>query len=142
MKFKNLFKGTLYAIAISLFFTVFALIGKEQSSNGVLDLGSYGFTKAMLGALLIGLGYGIPTLIYDLKSMSIALKLIIHMSIGVGIMMLVFIKFGFTQETYNLADVLKVLIVPVIVAIIIWYANYISYKKVAKIMNEKLKDKK
>ncbi len=29
MKFKNLFKGTLYAIAISLFFTVFALIGKK-----------------------------------------------------------------------------------------------------------------
>ena len=142
MKLKNLFKSTLYAIAISLFFTVFALIGIEQSLNGVLDLGSYGFTKAMLGTLLIGLGYGIPTFIYDLKSMSIALKSIIHMSIGVGIMMLVFIKFGFTQETYNLVDVLEVLIVPVIVAIIIWYANYIHYKKVAKLMNEKLKDKK
>ena len=60
MKLKNLFKSTLYAIAISLFFTVFALIGIEQSLNGVLDLGSYGFTKAMLGTLLIGLGYGIP----------------------------------------------------------------------------------
>lgn len=142
MKLKNLFKSTLYAIAISLFFTVFALIGIEQSLNGVLDLGSYGFTKAMLGALLIGLGYGIPTFIYDLKSMSIALKSVIYMCTGVGIMILVFLKFGFIQEGYGLGDILKMLIVPVGIAFLLWYAQYMKYKKVAKLMNEKLKDNK
>lgn len=86
MKFKKLIKSTLYAISVSLFFTVFGLIGKEQGSDGVLNLGSYGFTKAMIGTLLIGLGYGIPSLIYDIKSMSIALKSIIYMCTGVGIM--------------------------------------------------------
>lgn len=142
MKFKKLIKSTLYAISVSLFFTVLGLIGKEQGSGGMLDLGSYGFTKAMIATLLIGLGYGIPSLIYDLKSISIALKSIIYMCTGVGIMILVFLKFGFIQEGYGLGEILKMLIVPVIVAIIIWYANYIHYKKVAKIMNEKLKDKK
>lgn len=142
MKLKNLFKSTLYAISVSLFFTVFVLIGMEQGSGGVLDLGQYGFTKAMIGALIIGLGYGIPTLIYEVKSMSVALKSIIHMCTGVGIMILVFLKFGITQESYGLGDILKMLIVPVIVACLIWYAQYMNYKRVAKLMNEKLKDKK
>lgn len=142
MKLKNLFKSTLYAISVSLFFTVFGLIGMEQGSGGVLDLGPYGFTKAMIGALIIGLGYGIPTLIYEVKSMSVALKSIIHMCTGVGIMILVFLKFGFTQEGYEFRDILKILIGPVIVACLIWYAQYMNYKKVAKLMNDKLKDKK
>ena len=57
-------------------------------------------------------------------------------------MILVFLKFGITQESYGLGDILKMLIVPVIVACLIWYAQYMNYKRVAKLMNEKLKDKK
>lgn len=142
MKFKKLIKSTFYAISVSLFFTVFGLIGKEQGSGGVLNLGSYGFTKAMIGALLIGLGYGIPSLIYDIKSMSIALKSIIYMCTGVGIMILVFLKFGYIPDGYGIVDILQMLIVPVAIALILWYLSYLHYKKVAKIMNEKLKEKK
>ena len=98
MKLKNLFKSTLYSIAIALFFTVFGLIGKEQGSGGVLDLGSYGFTKAMIGALLIGLGYGLPSIIFNIDSISLPLQSIIYLITGIGIMILVFLNFIITPH--------------------------------------------
>lgn len=142
MKFKKLIKSTLYAISVSLFLTVFGLIGKEQGLGGVLELGSYGFTKAMLGALLIGLGYGLPSFIFSIDSISFPLRSIIYLTTGIGIMILVFLKFGYIPDGYGIVDILQMLIVPVAIALILWYLSYLHYKKVAKIMNEKLKDKK
>lgn len=142
MKFKKLIKSTLYAISVSLFFTVLGLIGKEQGSGGVLELGSYGFTKAMLGALLIGLGYGLPSFIFSIDSISFPLRSIIYLTTGIGIMILVFLKFGYIPDGYGIVDILQMLIVPVAIALILWYLSYLHYKKVAKIMNEKLKEKK
>ena len=79
---KDVLKSTVISIAMAL--TIFCLIGIafDIAYGGNYSLGNYGFTKMAVGSILVGLGFGVPTVVYHNEKLPQPIKVIIHMGIG------------------------------------------------------------
>ena len=111
---KSIFEG------VSIACILFCLIGVifDLIYGGTFTLTSYSFTKMVIGTMIVGLGFSLPTLIYENEKYSLLVQTLIHMSIGTIVM----------------------IIVGLYVSLIIWYIYYLQSKKLAKKMNERIKD--
>ncbi|MBQ5518624.1 MAG: DUF3021 domain-containing protein, partial [Clostridiales bacterium] len=76
---KDLLKSTVISIGMAL--TIFCLIGVafDIIYGGNFSLENYGYTKMALGSIVVGLGFGIPTVVYNKESLPTPVKVIIHM---------------------------------------------------------------
>ena len=54
------------AISIGMAMTIFCIVGVifDITYKGQFSLDNYRFTKMVLGCLIVGLGFGVPTVIY------------------------------------------------------------------------------
>ena len=79
---KDLLKSTVISIAMAL--TIFCLIGMafDIAYGGTFSLENYCYTKMALGSILVGLGFGVPTVVYNIEKIPQPIKVIIHMGIG------------------------------------------------------------
>ena len=61
---KNLIKNTITSIGIAL--TVFCVTGMvfDIAYDGNFSLDNYQFSKMVIGCIIVGLGFGLPTMIY------------------------------------------------------------------------------
>ena len=82
---KDLFISILASIGMAM--TIFCLAGIvfDIGFGGHFSLENYTFTKMVAGSALVGLGYGVPTIIYRKESLPLPIKIIIHMGIGTAI---------------------------------------------------------
>ena len=79
---KNLIKNTITSIGIAL--TVFCVTGMvfDIAYDGNFSLDNYQFSKMVIGCLIVGLGFGLPTMIYHKDNLPTPFKVIIHMGTG------------------------------------------------------------
>ena len=79
---KNLIKNTITSIGIAL--TVFCITGMvfDIAYDGNFSLDNYQFSKMVIGCLIVGLGFGLPTMIYHKDNLPMPFKIIIHMGTG------------------------------------------------------------
>ena len=68
------------AVVFLIYCIVFGLIGGEEKFAS-----GYGIARAGLGAVIIGIGFGIPSVVYETK-LKMWLKMLIHMGIGCTVM--------------------------------------------------------
>ena len=76
---KNLIKNTITSIGIAL--TVFCVTGMvfDIAYDGNFSLDNYQFSKMVIGCIIVGLGFGLPTMIYHKDNLPMPFKIIIHM---------------------------------------------------------------
>ena len=74
---KNLIKNTITSIGISL--TVFCVTGMvfDIAYDGNFSLHNYQFSKMVIGCIIVGLGFGLPTMIYHKDNLPMPFKIII-----------------------------------------------------------------
>ena len=79
---KDLLKST--AISIGMAMTIFCLAGVvfDIGYKGNFSLDNYRSTKMVVGCVLVGLGFGLPTIVYRKDSIPMPIKVIVHMGIG------------------------------------------------------------
>ena len=78
---KDLVKST--AISIGMAMTIFCLVGVvfDVGYKGNFSLDDYRFTKMVAGCVLVGLGFGVPTIVYRKDNLPMPIRVIIHMGI-------------------------------------------------------------
>ena len=61
---KNLIKNTITSIGIAL--TIFCITGMvfDIAYDGNFSLDNYQFSKMVIGCIIVGLGFGLPAMIY------------------------------------------------------------------------------
>ena len=80
--FKVVMKRAFISIAMS--FIIFIVIGIifDMKDGGNFTLTDYGFTKMALACVVTGLGFGVPTILYNSERISQTLASVIHLGIG------------------------------------------------------------
>ncbi len=136
---KNLLKSVVISIGLSL--TIFNLvcIAFDVSYSGNFSLEGYRMTKMIIGCLFIGLGYGVPSIVYENDSLPMPIKVLIHMGIGCIVNTLVAFAVGWINGPKSLVRGISIQLT---VAFIIWFCFMRFYRSEAKKMNDKIQQLK
>ena len=130
---KRAFLGMGMALSIfCLFGIIFDLIGA-----GTFTLDNYQFTKMVIGCMFVGLGFGAPTVIYNVESLPMPIRIIIHMGIGCIIYTVVAFAVGWATTDNALYSVLAI-VGQLGVAFVIWFLFMMHYRTEAKKLNAKI----
>ncbi len=139
---KELFISILASIGMAM--TIFCLAGIvfDIGFGGNFSLENYTFTKMVAGSALVGLGYGVPTIIYRKESLPLPIKIIIHMGIGTAIYLGVAYAVGWIGGSATVGQGILRGAIQLAVAFVIWLAFSSYYRGQAKKMNEKIQEMK
>ena len=78
---KDLLKSIVISIGMALAIFSFVGIIFDIAGGGVYSLEDYRYTKMVIASVIVGLGFGIPTLVYKSDKLPTPVKVLIHMGI-------------------------------------------------------------
>lgn len=136
----NVLKNTIYSIGNAAI--IFCIVGvvNDIAFNGNFHLEDYSFTKMAIGTLIIGLGFGLPSFVYDKDDMPIAIQTLTHMGIGCVVMTITAFVVGWIPTDKGIGAALITIAGEIAVAFIIWLFFYIHQKNLAKEMNRRIEE--
>ncbi len=139
---KDLVRSTVISIGMAL--AIFCIIGVffDIANGGNFSLSGHLFTKMVAGSALVGLGFGVPTIVYNSEKLPMPIKVLIHMGIGCIIYTIVAYAVGWFGASATIGQGLIASVIQLAVAFIIWFFFNMYYRKDAKQMNEKIQELK
>ena len=96
-------------------------------------------TKMALGSLGIGLGFGLPCIIYTNEKLSRSVQIAIHMVAGCAIMLTIAFLVGWIPTDKGLLPALQAVASMLLTAFVISVLSYRRQKKLAERINRELK---
>lgn len=139
---KDLTVSILASIGMAMTIFCFAGIVFDIGFKGNFTLENYQFTKMVIGCLLVGLGFGVPSVIYKKDNLPMPIKVIIHMGIGCAIYTAVAYAVGWFGGSATLVQGIIIAAIQIAVAFVIWFFFMLYYRAEAKKMNEKIQSMK
>ena len=135
---KDLVKSTVISIGMAM--AIFCLVGItfDVRFGGNFSHENYQFTKMVVGCVLIGLGFGVPTIVYNKDSLPMPIKVIIHMGIGCIVYTIVAYAVGWIDGSATIGQGIIIAAIQLAVAFIIWFLFMRYYRNEAKKMNDKI----
>lgn len=123
--------------------TIFTIIGIMINifNSGNFELLDWSFTKMAIGSMIVGMGFSIPSLVYESQKISLLLKILIHMGSGSVIMLITSFMVGWIPLSLGLFISISIVLSMFITAFIIWLCFFTYYKKQAQKINKKIKEK-
>lgn len=135
---KELVKST--AISIGMAMTIFCLVGVvfDVVYKGKFSLDDYRFTKMVAGCVLVGLGFGVPTIVYRKDNIPMPIRVIIHMGIGCVVYTVVAYAVGWIGGSATIGQGIMIAAIQFAIAFLIWFLFMKYYRAEAKRMNDKI----
>lgn len=135
---KEILKSTVISIGMAL--TIFSLVGMffDIVNGGNFSMEGYQFTKMVAGSAIVGIGFGVPTVVYNSEKLPTPVKVLIHMGIGCVIYTIVAYAVGWFGGAATPVQGLFIAGIQLAVAFVIWFCFMRYYRKEAKQMNEKI----
>ena len=135
---KDLVKSTVISIGMAL--AIFCIVGVffDITNGGNFSLSDHLFTKMVAGSALVGLGFGVPTIVYNSEKLPMPVKVLIHMGTGCVIYTVVAFAVGWFGGSATIGQGLAIAAIQLAVAFVIWFCFMCYYRKEAKQMNEKI----
>ena len=135
---KDLLRSTVISIGMAM--AIFCLVGIvfDIGYKGNFSLDNYRFTKMVVGCVLIGLGFGVPTIVYRKDSIPMPVRVIIHMGIGCVVDTIVAYAVGWIGGSATPGQGIIIAAIQLAVAFVIWFLFMRYYRAEAKKMNEKI----
>ncbi len=139
---KDILKSTVISIGMSL--TIFSLVCVvfDIGFGGNFSLEGYRMTKMIIGCIIIGLGFGIPTIVYKNDSLPMPVRVLIHMGIGCVIYTIVAYSVGWIGGSASIGQGIAIAAIQLAIAFIIWFCFLRFYRSEAKRMNDKIQQMK
>jgi hypothetical protein len=127
-------------ISIGMAMAIFCIVGIvfDVGYKGHFSLENYLFTKMVVGCILVGLGFGVPTIVYRRDNLPMPIKVVIHMGIGCVVYTIVAYAVGWLGGTATIGQGLIIAVIQLAVAFLIWFLFMRYYRAEAKKMNEKI----
>ena len=138
---KDIIKSTVISILASTFIFVIVGLVFDQVGKGTFSLTDYKFTKMVIACIITGLGFGVPTFLYNLDNIPMPLASVIHLGIGFTIYFIAASRVGWIpREAGTIASVSTIAGV-IVVGMIIWICFLKYNKDLADKMNKALDNK-
>ena len=140
--FKDLIKSIAISIGMSL--TIFSItcIIFDVIYGGNFSLEGYRMTKMIIGCVIVGLGFGVPSIVYKNDSLPMPVKVLIHMGIGCVIYTLVGFAVGWIRSSASIIQGIAVAAIQLAIAFFIWFCFMCFYRSEAKKINAKIQQMK
>lgn len=138
---KRIIKRVLFGIAWgSTFFVIMGIIFAMINKEGVMFSGNE-YIKQALCAILVGIGFSVPAVVYEKETLAKGLQMVIHMGIGLVIYFPVAYYAGWIPTKQGLMVMIVAISIAILISFIIWFGFYLYYKKEAKEMNQRIREK-
>lgn len=133
---KYLFRGIAWGCTYFVFFCLIAFFwqGKDFLLN-ILE----SFPKHAIGTMLVGIGYGSTSIVYQWERPSLIMKVIIHFSVGTSVFFFVASHLAWIPLPTNRYIILE-LLVSCITFAAVWMGFYLFGCKEAKEINNRLQE--
>ncbi len=139
-KGNTILKSTLGSIGLAA--AIFVIIGVafDIANHGAFQMEDYSFSKMAAGALAIGLGFGLPSFIYENDSMSLLVQTLIHMGIGCVVMTATAFVVGWIPTDHGILAIIVAIAGEIAIAFVIWLFFYGYNRKLAKKMSKRISE--
>lgn len=139
---KDLTKSTVISIGMAM--AIFCCVGIvfDIIYKGTFHLENYQFTKMVIGCIIVGLGFGIPSIIYNKDSLPMPIRVLIHMGVGLIVYTIVAYSVGWLGNISNIGQGILIVALQLSIALIIWLLFMTHYRKEAKELNDKIQNMK
>ena len=129
-------KGVGLALAL---FAVFGLVA-DVANQGVFTLKNYNYTKMVIGAVIVGLGFSVPGIVYETTVFSYAVKILIHMGTGC----VIFLITGYAVGWFSLAGGIRQCMPPILASlgtsVLLWVVFMLRDRRTAERINERIRE--
>ena len=125
---KDLLKSVVISIGMALVIFSLVCVVFDICNKGSFSLENYRLTKMVAASVIVGLGFGVPTVVYNSERLPMPVK--------------VAFAVGWFGGSATLAQGLIIAGIQLAVAFVIWFCFMRYYRKEAKRMNEKIQSKK
>ena len=135
---KDLVKSSVISIGMAM--TIFCLVGVvfDVGYKGNFSLDDYRFTKMVAGCVLVGLGFGVPTIVYRKDNLPMPIRVIIHMGIGCVVYTIIAYAVGWIGGSATIGQGILIAAIQLAVAFLIWFMFMKQYRAEAKRMNDRI----
>ena len=135
---KDLVKSSVISIGMAM--TIFCLVGVvfDVGYKGNFSLDDYRFTKMVAGCVLIGLGFGVPTIVYRKDNLPMPIRVIIHMGTGCVVYTIIAYAVGWIGGSATIGQGILIAAIQLAVAFLIWFMFMKHYRAEAKRMNDRI----
>lgn len=135
---KDLIKSSVISIGMAM--TIFCLVGVvfDVGYKGNFSLDDYRFTKMVAGCVLVGLGFGVPTIVYRKDNLPMPIRVIIHMGIGCVVYTIIAYAVGWIGGSATIGQGILIAAIQLAVAFLIWFLFMKHYRAEAKRMNDRI----
>ncbi len=134
---KEVVKRAVLGIGIAMLFFCISGIIFDINGGGTFTLTNYQFTKMVLGCIIVGIGFGVPTIVYDAENIPMPLRVLIHMGIGCIIYTIVAFNVGWVNASTPAQGII-VIGAQLLIAFITWFLFMRHYSAEAKKMNDRI----
>ena len=139
---KDILKSTVISIGMAMAIFCFVGIVFDIGYKGNFSLDNYRFTKMVIGCVLIGLGFGVPSIVYKKDNLPMPIRVIIHMGIGCVVYSVVAYAVGWIGSSASIGQGIIIAAIQLFVAFIIWFLFMRYYRNEAKKINDKIQEMK
>jgi hypothetical protein len=135
---KDLVKSSVISIGMAM--TIFCLVGVvfDVGYKGNFSLDDYRFTKMVAGCVLVGLGFGVPTIVYRKDNLPMPIRVIIHMGTGCVVYTIIAYAVGWIGGSATIGQGILIAAIQLAVAFLIWFLFMKHYRAEAKRMNDRI----
>ena len=139
---KNILVSSLIGIGIAAVTSclVSLLLLAKGAGSLTMTIGEY--SQMLAGLVLVGIGFGLPSIVYQNDKLAPAYQVLIHMGTGCLVMTLVSFWTGWIPVKAGFWPAFLTIAGEITVAFIIWLIFYQHEKKLAQQMNNRIKQLK
>ena len=134
-------RRTKTTVAISSFLFLISSLIADLNMGGVYSVTGYSVTKMALGSLGIGLGFGLPCIIYTSEKLSRPVQISVQMLTGCTVMLAIAFLAGWIPTDRGLLPALLAILSMLLTAFVIAVLSYRRQKKLAERIDRELEQK-
>ncbi len=139
-KKQTLLFNVFVSMGIAAMMFILAGVIIDRIFHGNMQMTNYAFSKMAIATVVIGLGFGLPAVVYDNEKLSLFTQTIIHMGTGCIVMTVTAFLVGWIPLNRGPLLMIAILLEELALAFVIWFLFYLQQKKLVKQMNQRVKE--
>ena len=139
-KKQTLLFNVFVSMGIAAMMFILAGVIIDRIFHGNIQMTNYAFSKMAIATVVIGLGFGLPAVVYDNEKLSLFTQTIIHMGTGCIVMTVTAFLVGWIPLNHGPLLMIAILLEELALAFVIWFVFYLQQKKLVKQMNQRVNE--
>ena len=139
-KKQTLLFNVFVSMGIAAMMFILAGVIIDRIFHGNIQMTNYAFSKMAIATVVIGLGFGLPAVVYNNEKLSLFTQTIIHMGTGCIVMTVTAFLVGWIPMHHGPLLMIAILLEELALAFVIWFVFYLQQKKLVNQMNQRVNE--